>query len=81
MVLLCSVDQEIPQLQFLYEVIDAPVVQVVFLAGCRARQMPMVLTLRIPLWCRRCSSCAVVDVAVLMQRCDPAVGPDNWVAR
>ena len=27
----CSVDQEIPQLQFLYEMIDAPVVQVVFL--------------------------------------------------
>ena len=47
-------------------------------AGCRARQMPMVLTLRIPLRCRRCSSCVVVDVAVLMQRCDPAVGPDRW---
>ena len=46
-------------------------------AGCRVRQMTMVLTLRIPLRCRRCSSCAVVDVAVLMQRCDPVVGPDS----
>ena len=38
--LYCSVDKEIPQLQFLYEVIDAPVVQVVFLPAVAHDRCP-----------------------------------------
>ena len=36
----CSVDKEIPQLQFLYEVIDAPVVHVVFLPAVAHDRCP-----------------------------------------
>ena len=43
----CLKTIETPHRSF-FLVVDAPVVQVVFLAGCRARQMPMVLTLRVP---------------------------------